>query len=110
MRISDWSSDVCSSDLRVNERKVRQRHAGASVRSRVSLPHFPFASSLGRSRWPQLIRRNSLNKQTICIHEGYQAYPTTKSCAVPIPQTVSYDFDDARPGDDPFAQMVAGNI
>ncbi|HEY9544619.1 MAG TPA: O-acetylhomoserine aminocarboxypropyltransferase/cysteine synthase family protein [Solimonas sp.] len=51
-----------------------------------------------------------MNKQTICIHEGYQADPTTKSCAVPIYQTVSYEFDDAQHGADLFDLKVAGNI
>lgn len=51
-----------------------------------------------------------MNKQTICIHEGYQADPSTKSCAVPIYQTVSYEFDDAQHGADLFDLKVAGNI
>lgn len=51
-----------------------------------------------------------MNKQTICIHEGYQVDPTTKSCAVPIYQTVSYEFDDAQHGADLFDLKVAGNI
>src|SRR3546814_18501750 len=48
--------------------------------------------------------------RSICIHEGYQADPPTKSCAVPIYQTVSYEFDDAQHGADLFDLKVAGNI
>src|SRR3546814_8321008 len=44
--------------------------------------------------------------RSICIHEGYQADPTTKSCAVPIYQTVSYEFDDAQHGADLFDLKV----
>src|SRR3546814_17751597 len=42
MRISDWSSDVCSSDLRY-ARRARPRHAGAGARTpRSPFLHAPF--------------------------------------------------------------------
>lgn len=51
-----------------------------------------------------------MKKETICIHEGYDTDQTTKSCAVPIYQTVAYEFDDAQHGADLFDLAVPGNI
>lgn len=51
-----------------------------------------------------------MHKESICIHEGYETDPTTKSCAVPIYQTVAYEFDDAQHGADLFDLAVPGNI
>lgn len=51
-----------------------------------------------------------MQKDTIAIHGGYVTDPTTKSVAVPIYQTVSYEFDDAQHGADLFNLAVAGNI
>lgn len=48
--------------------------------------------------------------ETICLHEGYETDPTTKSCAVPIYQTVAYEFDNAQHGADLFDLAVPGNI
>jgi O-acetylhomoserine (thiol)-lyase len=36
-----------------------------------------------------------LRRETIAIHGGYSADPTTKAVAVPIYQTVAYEFDSA---------------
>lgn len=47
---------------------------------------------------------------TIGIHGGYQSDPTTKAVAVPIYQTVAYEFDDAQHGADLFNLAVPGNI
>ncbi|MCB0031526.1 MAG: PLP-dependent transferase, partial [Anaerolineales bacterium] len=47
---------------------------------------------------------------TIAIHGGYQTEPTTKSVAVPIYQTVAYEFDNAQHGADLFNLAVEGNI
>ena len=51
-----------------------------------------------------------MQKDTIAIHGGYVTDPTTKAVAVPIYQTVSYEFDDAQHGADLFNLAVAGNI
>ena len=51
-----------------------------------------------------------MKKETISIHGGYQSEPTTKSVAVPIYQTVAYEFDDAQHGADLFNLAVPGNI
>ena len=51
-----------------------------------------------------------MKKDTLCIHEGYETDATTKSCAVPIHQTVAYEFDDAQHGADLFNLAVPGNI
>ncbi len=47
---------------------------------------------------------------TIGIHAGYETDPTTKSVAVPIYQTVAYEFDNAQHGADLFNLAVPGNI
>ncbi|WP_439503392.1 O-acetylhomoserine aminocarboxypropyltransferase/cysteine synthase family protein [Methylophaga sp.] len=51
-----------------------------------------------------------MKKETICLHEGYETDPVTKSCAVPIYQTVAYEFDNAQHGADLFNLDVPGNI
>ena len=51
-----------------------------------------------------------MKKETISIHAGYETDPTTKSVAVPIYQTVAYEFDNAQHGADLFDQAVPGNI
>jgi len=51
-----------------------------------------------------------MKKETISIHGGYETEPTTKSVAVPIYQTVAYEFDNAQHGADLFNLEVAGNI
>jgi hypothetical protein len=38
-----------------------------------------------------------MRSETIAIHSGYDVEPTTKAVAVPIYQTVAYEFDSARP-------------
>ena len=48
--------------------------------------------------------------ETMAIHSGYESEPTTKSVAVPIYQTVAYEFDDAQHGADLFNLAVPGNI
>jgi O-acetylhomoserine (thiol)-lyase len=47
---------------------------------------------------------------TIAIHGGYETDPTTRSVAVPIYQTVAYEFDNAQHGADLFNLAVPGNI
>ena len=51
-----------------------------------------------------------MKKETLAIHAGYQTAPTTKSVAVPIYQTVAYEFDNAQHGADLFDLAVPGNI
>ena len=41
-----------------------------------------------------------MKKETLAIHSGYETDPTTNSVAVPIYQTVAYEFDDAQHGAD----------
>jgi O-acetylhomoserine (thiol)-lyase len=48
--------------------------------------------------------------ETIALHTGYEPDPTTKAVAVPIFQTVAYEFDDAQHGADLFNLAVPGNI
>lgn len=51
-----------------------------------------------------------MKDETIAIHAGYQTDPNTKSVAVPIYQTVAYEFDNAQHGADLFNLAVPGNI
>lgn len=51
-----------------------------------------------------------MKKETIAVHSGYQTDPHTKSVAVPIYQTVAYEFDNAQHGADLFNLAVPGNI
>ena len=51
-----------------------------------------------------------MRDETIAIHAGYETDPTTKSVAVPIYQTVAYEFDSAKHGADLFNLEVPGNI
>src|SRR6201999_4321932 len=39
-----------------------------------------------------------MRDETLSIHAGYETDPTTKSVAVPIYQTVAYEFDSADHG------------
>jgi O-acetylhomoserine (thiol)-lyase len=52
----------------------------------------------------------ALKDATLGIHAGYETDPTTKSVAVPIYQTVAYEFDSAQHGADLFNLAVPGNI
>ena len=51
-----------------------------------------------------------MRDETIAIHAGYTSEATTKSVAVPIYQTVAYEFDNAQHGADLFNLAVPGNI
>jgi O-acetylhomoserine/O-acetylserine sulfhydrylase len=51
-----------------------------------------------------------LRFETLQLHAGQQADPTTKSRAVPIYQTTSYVFDDAADAAQLFALQKFGNI
>ncbi len=51
-----------------------------------------------------------MKDETVAVHGGYQTEPTTKAVAVPIYQTVAYEFDNAQHGADLFNLAVPGNI
>jgi O-acetylhomoserine (thiol)-lyase len=51
-----------------------------------------------------------MKPETIAIHTGYESDPTTHAVAVPIYQTVAYEFDNAQHGADLFNLAVPGNI
>jgi O-acetylhomoserine/O-acetylserine sulfhydrylase len=53
---------------------------------------------------------NSLHFETLQLHAGQQADPTTNSRAVPIYQTTSYTFNDSEHGANLFALKQFGNI
>ena len=51
-----------------------------------------------------------MKRETIAMHVGYDGDPTTKAVAVPIYQTVAFEFDDAAHGAALFNLEVQGNI
>ena len=51
-----------------------------------------------------------MRDETVAIHLGYESEPTTHAVAVPLYQTVAYEFDDAQHGADLFNLEVEGNI
>src|SRR3984885_2542304 len=51
-----------------------------------------------------------MKPETIALHVGYDGDPTTKAVAVPIYQTVAFEFDDAAHGAALFNNDVVGNI
>ncbi|MCY7352319.1 MAG: O-acetylhomoserine aminocarboxypropyltransferase/cysteine synthase [Cytophagaceae bacterium] len=53
---------------------------------------------------------STLRFETLQLHAGQQVDPTTKSRAVPIYQTTSYQFDDSAHGARLFALQEFGNI
>src|SRR5881628_421943 len=53
-------------------------------------------------------RGEPMRRETIAIHGGYDGDPTTKAVAVPIYQTVAYEFDSADHGAALFNLEVEG--
>ncbi|MDO5523321.1 MAG: O-acetylhomoserine aminocarboxypropyltransferase/cysteine synthase [Bacteroidia bacterium] len=53
---------------------------------------------------------SNLRFETLQIHAGQEVDPTSKSRALPIYQTTSYVFDDAKDGADLFGLRKFGNI
>ncbi len=51
-----------------------------------------------------------MKDETLAIHAGFKSDPATKSVAVPIYQTIAYEFDNAQHGADLFNLAVEGNI
>jgi len=51
-----------------------------------------------------------MKRETIAIHAGYDGDPTTKAVAVPIYQTIAFEFDSAAHGAALFNLDVQGNI
>ncbi len=51
-----------------------------------------------------------MKDETLAIHAGFKSDATTKAVAVPIYQTVAYEFDDAAHGAALFNLEVEGNI
>ena len=51
-----------------------------------------------------------MKDQTLAIHAGFKSDPTTKATAVPIYQTVAYEFENAQHGAYLFDLAVPGNI
>ncbi len=54
--------------------------------------------------------RSTLHPETLALHAGYRADPTTGAVAVPIYQTTSYQFDNTERAANLFALKELGNI
>ena len=54
-------------------------------------------------------RAVGMKSDTVAIHGGYESEPTTKAVAVPIYQTVAYEFDSADHGAALFNLEVEGH-
>jgi O-acetylhomoserine (thiol)-lyase len=50
-----------------------------------------------------------MKRETVAVHGGYETDPTTKAVAVPIYQTVAYEFDSADHGAALFNLEIEGN-
>ena len=50
------------------------------------------------------------NVETLALHAGYRADPTTGAVAVPLYQTTSYQFNSAEHAANLFALKELGNI
>src|ERR1700759_4418298 len=57
---------------------------------------------------PHHRRFESMKRETIAIHGGFDSDPTTKAVAVPIYQTAAYSFDSAEHGAALFNLEVPG--
>ena len=53
---------------------------------------------------------DSTNPETLALHAGHRADPTTGAVAVPIYQTTSYQFEDSAHAADLFGLKQFGNI
>src|SRR5579864_7475479 len=51
-----------------------------------------------------------MKRETIAIHAGYDGDPSTHAVAVPIYQTIAFEFDSAEHGAALFNLEVPGNI
>jgi O-acetylhomoserine (thiol)-lyase len=51
-----------------------------------------------------------MKAETIALHGGYAGDPGSHACAVPIYQTVAFEFDSADHGAALFNLEVPGNI
>jgi len=59
---------------------------------------------------PLTRKRKSMKRETIAIHAGYDGDPATKAVAVPIYQTVAFEFDSAEHGAALFNLEVEGRL
>ena len=78
-----------------------QKHAPVAV---------PVAQRRNNIEVPVIEYALSMKPETIAIHAGYDGDPNTKAVAVPIYQTVAFEFDSAEHGAALFNLEVQGNI
>src|SRR3546814_5540804 len=76
MRISDWSSDVCSSDLVQRFNPIRFRHGPRRFRQ------LPFYHCRGRFS-SQIQRGNTMHDRTLCVKRPEVSHAGFASLATP---------------------------
>src|SRR3546814_4021848 len=83
MRISDWSSDVCSSDLGSQQQGAGNRlgvgHHSVSPRRRASIPSHRACSSRAWTSWMRMVRSWGTHKWTSCAVRSSLTTPPPRS-------------------------------
>src|SRR3546814_3880786 len=76
MRISDWSSDVCSSDLVRRQVVAQAAHSGDELRQRLARQRAPapghLAPPVGRVDLPRHVRQVEVALGAQVVHDGSQ--------------------------------------
>src|SRR3546814_1836851 len=89
MRISDWSSDVCSSDLVQRFNPIRFRHGPRRFRQ------LPFYHCRGRFS-SQIQRGNTMHDRTLCVKRPEVSHAGFASLAIPTYRASTIVFDSAE--------------
>src|SRR3546814_19007196 len=101
MRISDWSSDVCSSDLDVRKGRVRDRHRLRQFRRRVHVALLEHRGVEDHLREVPGLQRHALRRSGGAACQHLDADPFG----------IAEEIPDAALGDDPRGVCpVAGNF
>src|SRR3546814_12458311 len=85
MRISDWSSDVCSSDLRITPGLNRSAPDSLTLAG-------PVLNAIRREDWETLRRKGD-----VVVPEGYQSVPFMRGDPISAPPPAAAEQSDPRP-------------
>src|SRR3546814_11635542 len=85
MRISDWSSDVCSSDLRITPGLNRSAPDSLTLAG-------PVLNAIRREDWETLRRKGD-----VVVPEGYQSVPFRRGDPISAPPPAAAEQSDPRP-------------
>src|SRR3546814_19762127 len=92
MRISDWSSDVCSSDLRIDEEQRRSRkirHCPGLKRHTPARPHKRTADKTGRYIGAEFCR-DLQERFVLCVGTNLPKQGQSSHCSRGIRGTAAY--------------------